>query len=165
MKIIITVMVVVAMLMLNGCSSVVDDVEGPADTYIDTGKGVLSDSEFVKQELYNQHRQWRGIKYRSGGLDKSGIDCSGLIYITFKHRFGLILPRSTEEMADIGEFVEEGDWRAGDLLFFKTGIVTRHVGVYIEDGRFLHVSSIKGVIISSLNNNYWRNTYWKAKRI
>ncbi|MBF0573892.1 MAG: C40 family peptidase, partial [Desulfamplus sp.] len=87
------------------------------------------------------------------------------VYMTFKHRFGITLPRSTEEMADIGESVEEGEWRAGDLLFFKTGIVTRHVGVYIEDGRFLHVSSIKGVIISSLNNNYWRNTYWKAKRI
>ncbi|MBF0242695.1 MAG: C40 family peptidase, partial [Desulfamplus sp.] len=52
-----------------------------------------------------------------------------------------------------------------DLLFFKTGIVTRHVGIYIEDGLFLHASSSRGVIISRLSNNYWRDTYWKAKRI
>ncbi|MBF0242569.1 MAG: C40 family peptidase, partial [Desulfamplus sp.] len=109
--------------------------------------------------------KWRGTKYRNGGLNKSGIDCSGLVYLTFKRRFGIILPRTTEEMADIGESVPVGQWRAGDLLFFKTGIVTRHVGIYIEDGLFLHASSSRGVIISRLSNNYWKSTYWKAKRI
>jgi len=55
--------------------------------------------------------------------------------------------------------------RAGDMVFFKTGIFTRHVGMYIDKGNFLHVSSSKGVTISSLEDPYWASAYWKAQRI
>jgi len=148
---------------LGGCGT--QDVEMPDEDYRITGDTDLNNSQIVKRGLYEQYSQWKGTRYRSGGLNKNGIDCSGLVYITFKSRFGIVLPRSTEEMAEIGKSVPAGEWRAGDLLFFKTGIVGKHVGVYIEQEQFLHVSSSKGVMISRLSNPYWRKTYWKAKRI
>ena len=157
-------MLLILIFFLEGCSTR-DSLEIPDENYIVTGNVDINDSELVKRELYEQHRNWQGTRYRSGGLDKDGIDCSGFAYITFKHRFGIVLPRSTEEMSEIGEFVPAGQWRPGDLLFFKTGIVDTHVGVYIEQKQFLHVSSTKGVMISRLSNPYWRKRYWKAKRI
>ncbi|MGH8762807.1 MAG: NlpC/P60 family protein, partial [Nitrosospira sp.] len=76
-----------------------------------------------------------------------------------------VLPRSTEFQAELGEDIGKAQLRAGDLVFFKTGISVRHVGVYLEGGRFLHASTSKGVMISRLNESYWKSAYWKAKRL
>ncbi|MBF0232333.1 MAG: C40 family peptidase [Desulfamplus sp.] len=149
--------------LLGGCGT--KEVEIPEDNYLITGDADFDNPQFVKRTLYEQYSQWKGTHYRSGGLNRNGIDCSGLVYITFKHRFGIILPRTTEEMVRLGKTVSRGQWRAGDLIFFKTGIMDRHVGVYIDQGQFLHASSSQGVIISELTNSYWSSTYWKAKRI
>lgn len=148
---------------LSGCGA--PEVQIVDDSYHVIDDTQARKTQIIKRNLYEHYSQWRGTRYCAGGLSKKGIDCSGFIYITFKHRFGIVLPRTTEEMAELGTNVARGDWRAGDLVFFKTGIFTRHVGVYIEDGQFLHASSSQGVIISGLNNSYWHDTYWKAKRI
>jgi cell wall-associated NlpC family hydrolase len=50
-------------------------------------------------------------------------------------------------------------------VFFKTGVFTRHVGMYLDDGDFLHAASSNGVTISNLEDRYWTRTYWKARRI
>jgi cell wall-associated NlpC family hydrolase len=65
----------------------------------------------------------------------------------------------------MGQAINKGQLRAGDLVFFKTGLFTRHVGMYIDSGEFLHASTSNGVTISSLDDSYWRRTYWKAQRI
>ena len=67
--------------------------------------------------------------------------------------------------AELGRDIDKNQLRAGDLVFFKTGISVRHVGVYLEDGRFLHASTKHGVIISRLSETYWKSAYWKAKRL
>ncbi|MBF0203213.1 MAG: C40 family peptidase [Desulfamplus sp.] len=165
MRIYICVALFIIMWFLGGCSAPVKDVHIPDDTYIITGKIKLTNSKLVKSELYDQYSEWKGTRYRMGGLNKNGVDCSGFVYITFKYKFGITLPRSTEHMARLGINVTKGEWRAGDLVFFKTGISDKHVGVYIDNGQFLHASSSQGIIISKLNNQYWQSTYWKAKRI
>ncbi|MBF0413781.1 MAG: C40 family peptidase [Desulfamplus sp.] len=154
------VLLLLIMSLLGGCSS--KTIEIPEDTYEDRS---LRNSSFVKQELYRQYKEWKGTRYRMGGLNKKGIDCSGFVYITFKHKFSILLPRTTEDMAKLGITVDIGEWRPGDLIFFKTGIFDRHVGVYIDDGQFLHASTSQGVIISELYSPYWNKTYWKTKRI
>ncbi len=146
--------------LLAGCGS--PKVEMPEETYEDRS---LRNSSFVKRELYDQYEEWKGTRYRMGGLNKNGIDCSGFVYVTFKRRFGIALPRTTKEMVRLGITIDAGDWRAGDLIFFKTGIFDRHVGVYIDDGQFLHASTSQGVVISELDNPYWHSAYWKTKRI
>ena len=120
----------------------------------------------IKQALYAQFSAWKSVNYRLGGLSKNGIDCSGLVYLTFRDNFGIELPRTTEQQLLSGETVDDQtDLKVGDLVFFKTGIWQRHVGIYLEQNKFLHVSTRKGVIISHLDNPYWRKRYWQAVRV
>ena len=149
---------------LAGCSSSPDIRPGMLAS-IPTGKKVsLNNSSAVKNKLYEQHKNWKGVKYKMGGLSKNGIDCSGFVYRTFKSQLGIELPRTTEQQLSIGEPISKKDLRAGDLLFFKTAKKVRHVGIYIEDNKFLHASTSKGVMISDLNNVYWKSKYWQTKR-
>jgi cell wall-associated NlpC family hydrolase len=104
------------------------------------------------------------VRYRNGGLSKAGIDCSGLVYLTYRDRFGIQLPRSTNEQVGIGSEVGARQWRAGDLLFFRINRWTNHVGIYLEEGRFLHASTSSGVMISHVDDPYWKSRYWTATR-
>ena len=120
----------------------------------------------VKTILYSIYNEWKNTRYKKGGLNKNGIDCSGLVYEVFRTSFAQILPRSTFEQIKVGESIPKNSLSPGDLVFFKTGRSGRlHVGIYIEDKTFLHVSEKKGVILSDLDNIYWKKTYFKAKRI
>ncbi len=125
----------------------------------------LADSAKVKQVLNQQYRDWRDVPHRMGGTSKDGIDCSGLVYTTYRTLFGVDVPRSTASQSRSGRSVSREQLRAGDLVFFKTGVFTRHVGMYIDKGAFLHASSSNGVTISNLEDHYWRRTYWKARRV
>ena len=93
------------------------------------------------------------------------MDCSAFVQITFRSKLGVDLPRTTEELAREGERVDRSELQAGDLVFFKTGFRQRHVGIYMGGKRFLHASTSRGVMTSSLNNVYWKERYWKARRI
>ncbi|MFV8782011.1 NlpC/P60 family protein [Microbulbifer sp. SA54] len=119
----------------------------------------------VRASLYRQHREWQGTRYQLGGMSKRGIDCSALVYLTYRDHLGIKLPRTTEYQALAGEAVKRGQLRAGDLVFFKTGRRDRHVGIYIEDGKFFHASTSKGVTISKMTDYYWKNRFWRARRL
>ncbi len=119
----------------------------------------------VKQKLLSQYREWKGTRYRDGGVSKKGVDCSGFVQITFKAKLGVDVPRETDQQVRIGRFVAKDNLLSGDLVFFKTGFFSRHVGIYLGETRFLHASSTKGVTISSLREEYWADNYWQAKRI
>ncbi|NOQ68939.1 MAG: hypothetical protein GQ573_02320 [Gammaproteobacteria bacterium] len=130
------------------------------------GKRVdISDTNKIKQILNQQYKDWRHVPHRMGGMSKKGIDCSGLVYLTYRTKFGFDMPRSTEYQSKVGRSIQQDQLRAGDMVFFKTGIKTRHVGMYIDKGDFLHASSSKGVMISNLKNPYWTRAYWKAQRV
>ena len=119
----------------------------------------------MRRALYSQFEEWEAVRYRWGGLAKTGIDCSGFVYLTFRDRFGINLPRTSWQLAQLGKDVPQWGLRTGDLVFFKTGRRQNHVGIYLERRRFLHVSTRKGVTISSLDNVYWSGKYWKSVRI
>lgn len=125
----------------------------------------LNNPRWVKQILYTQYNEWKTVKYKAGGLSKGGVDCSGFVYLTFDARLGIKLPRSTDEQVNAGATIAVRDLVPGDLVFFKTGKNVRHVGIYLEEGKFLHASTEKGVMISKLDDEYWARTYWKSIRI
>lgn len=127
----------------------------------------LSDSITVIAQLNDQLSEWRGTPYRYGGMSRGGIDCSGFVYLTFRDRFELQLPRTTEAQTDIGTRIDKADLLPGDLVFFKTGSGENglHVGIYDTDNQFIHASTSQGVIRSSLDNVYWRKVFWQARRI
>ena len=115
--------------------------------------------------LYDHYHDWRGVRYREGGLSKNGVDCSGYVYLAFRERFAHRLPRSTELQAGAGRQIDPRRVRAGDLVFFKTGWKQRHVGIYLENGAFMHASTSRGVMISKLHNPYWTDAFWMARRV
>lgn len=119
----------------------------------------------IKAALYAQHDKWAGTPYRLGGLSRNGIDCSGFVYTTFRRQFDRNLPRTTASQARLGQPVARERIRPGDLLFFQTGRTLRHVGIYVEDNKFLHASTSEGVIFSSLDDPYWASSFWKAQRL
>ncbi len=129
--------------------------------------GRLSDSITVIAQLNEQLNHWRGTPYRYGGLSRGGVDCSGFVYLTFRDRFAMQLPRSTIDQTDIGTRIDKSDLLPGDLVFFKTGSGENglHVGIYDTDNTFIHASTSQGVIRSSLDNVYWRKVFWQARRI
>ncbi len=111
------------------------------------------------------HSEWRGVPYRLGGGTKKGIDCSAFVSVAYQKMLGMTLPRTVEEQQALGKPVPRNQLRKGDLVFFKTGWSTHHVGIYVGDDNFLHVSTSQGVKISSLLNSYWASKYWNARRI
>ena len=123
------------------------------------------DSDLIKSELYAQHQSWKNVRYRHGGMSRNGVDCSGFVHITYRDRFGITLPRKTSRIAKKGTQIMHRDLMAGDLVFFKTGTFTQHVGMYLENGKFLHASTSEGVTISNLNSQYWTRCFWQARRI
>ena len=127
----------------------------------------LSDSITVIAQLRDQLGSWRGTPYRYGGMSRGGGDCSGFVYLTFRDRFDLQLPRTTSAQSDIGTRISKDDLLPGDLVFFKTGSGENglHVGIYDTDNAFIHASTSQGVIRSSLDNVYWRKVFWQARRI
>jgi cell wall-associated NlpC family hydrolase len=151
--------------LLAGCHSA-PAKRGAAPKYVDPPSGAaLSDREGIKDGLYRQYREWRGVRYRNGGLSREGVDCSGFVFVTYRDRFGIILPRSTKEQAGTGKRIKQKKLRPGDLVFFKTGFSTRHVGIYVGQRTFLHVSEKKGVTMTSLDNRYWSRRYWQSRRV
>ncbi|EPR5614221.1 C40 family peptidase, partial [Shigella sonnei] len=81
-------------------------------------------------------------------------------------RFDLQLPRETKEQASIGTQIDKDELLPGDLVFFKTGSGQNglHVGIYDTNNQFIHASTSKGVMRSSLDNVYWQKNFWQARR-
>ena len=85
--------------------------------------------------------------------------------VVFEDYFSIQIPRTTREQLLIGREVEKAQIQTGDLVFFKTGRTTFHVGVMINRGEFLHASTSNGVKISELSFPYWSENYLSTKRI
>ncbi|MDI7384574.1 bifunctional murein DD-endopeptidase/murein LD-carboxypeptidase [Cronobacter dublinensis] len=119
----------------------------------------------VKSRIMDQYADWKGVRYRLGGSTKNGIDCSGFVQRTFREQFGLELPRSTYEQQEMGKSVDRTRLRTGDLVLFHAGSTGRHVGIYIGNNQFVHASTRSGVMISNMDEPYWKKRYNEARRV
>ncbi|MWN90564.1 endopeptidase [Gilliamella sp. Pra-s65] len=144
-----------SLFMLFGCSTSQGQV---------SVKSTKSDPTILAK-IESHYKKWQNTPYRYGGTTLSGSDCSALVMNFFKNRLSKNLPRSAAEQARLG--VKVNTPKAGDLVFFKTGRSRSglHVGIYYADGKFLHASTSKGVIYSSLNESYWKKHYWMTRRV
>ena len=156
-------LVLTALLLLSGCSS--KKVSKP--TY--KAKKIVPKTEYttnwINKALSKEYAKWDGVPYKYGGTSRKGIDCSSLMQILYRDAFGLQIPRTTKNQAKIGYKIKKNSSREGDLVFFKTGWNTRHSGIIVEKGKFIHSSTKYGVMISSLNNPYWKSKYWQTRRV
>lgn len=114
--------------------------------------------------LYTEVAGWLGTRYRSGGNSKNGTDCSGLASQIYYKVYRIRLPRTSDAQYNNSTKVAKGNLCEGDLVFFtsnRSGKQIAHSGIYLKNGKFVHASSSRGVIISSLNEDYYR-THWKS---
>ncbi len=121
--------------------------------------------------IVNRAKSFEGVRYKFGGVDKRGMDCSGLVYTCFQEE-NITMPRISRDMAKQGTRIALNQISAGDLVFFQTNKnrkVINHVGLVVEekDGEvfFIHSTTSRGVIISSLNENYWKRAFVEVRRI
>ncbi len=117
-----------------------------------------------KQVFMDFYNDWKNVKYKMGGSSRTGIDCSAFTQKAFKEKFGIELPRTTLTQVNVGVEVKKSDLKMGDLVFFKTSKVNKHVGIYMGNGDFLH-SSIKGIQFTKLDKPFYKDAYWTARRI
>lgn len=109
-------------------------------------------SNLKSKQLYRFITDWTGVKYRFGGLDKNGIDCSGFAFLLEKEIYGITLPRISRDQAKAINKKSVDNLREGDLIFFSFGgNDVDHVGVYLNNGFFVHASTTRGVIVDDLN--------------
>lgn len=118
----------------------------------------------VHEKLMTVFANYEGTPYVYGGTNRNGFDCSGFINVAFNEAFNLNLPRTTDGIASSGKPIMRNQLTAGDIVFFKTSAKELHAGIYTKDGQFIHASTSKGVIASSLENAYWKNRYIAARR-
>jgi cell wall-associated NlpC family hydrolase len=121
--------------------------------------------------LLKTARSYYGVPYRTGGISHSGMDCSGLTQTSFKS-IGVNLPRVSRDQALVGQVISKSQLQPGDLIFFATGTPGRinHVGIATDTSnpnaiRFIHASSSRGIMETSMSINYWVRAYVKSRRI
>lgn len=129
----------------------------------------LDKATIKTQSLIIAASQYLGTPYRYGGLDAKGLDCSGLVFRSFE-AIELNMPRVSRDQANQGKNIKLQEIKIGDLLFFNTsGSNISHVGIVesVKDGIvfFIHASTSKGVMVSSLAENYWSKRFVKATRM
>lgn len=114
---------------------------------------------------------YKGTKYKYGGTTKRGMDCSGLVMTSFAKE-NIQVPRTTKDLATYGDWIDLKKVKQGDLLFFATRKNSRkvnHVGIVTSTSKnevqFIHASSSKGVIVSSLDERYWYYAFVQARRV
>jgi lipoprotein Spr len=110
--------------------------------------------------------EWSGTPYRMGGMSKKGTDCSGLtinlMRSVYGHRF---TGRRAEDLFSECTPLKRESLEEGDLVFFRIGGKRiNHVGVYLSEGHFIHASTKRGVIISSLTEEYYDRYFFKGGR-
>ena len=129
------------------------------DTVVSSGSG----SDVVSFAM-----QYLGTPYAYGGTGSGGFDCSGFTMHVFSN-FGVSLAHGATPQLNNGYTVSKSELQPGDLVFFfgtyNTSSAASHVGIYVGGNQFIHASTSRGVIISSLSETYYANRYLTARRV
>lgn len=123
----------------------------------------VSARDLSNKSLYSFIDKWLGSPHRLGGTKPSGVDCSGFVGMLYQEVYGKNLPRTSRDMGTHVKRKYERQLREGDLVFFSfSGKNIDHVGVYLHNNKFVHVSTRRGVIISDIKDNWYYKYFVRA---
>jgi lipoprotein Spr len=121
----------------------------------------IEPEEVSSYPLYKFIDEWYGTKYKYGGTDNNGIDCSAFSQKVYGSIYGMHIMRTARQQRRNCELVKSyEDAAEGDLVFFRIHrLRISHVGVYLANGYFVHASRSRGITISSLEEPYWNRRF------
>jgi len=122
-------------------------------------------SEIKNIRLFEFIDEWYGTKYKLGGTSKQGIDCSAFSQFLFAAVYGLSIPRTAREQYKLTNRISRTELKEGDLIFFNTRGGISHVGVYLQNNKFVHAAASGGVMISDLFDDYWVRRFMGVGRL
>ncbi len=149
-------------------------------TKVANGKGKTSTSAYKKYtdklgfevdkssnlKLLDEVIEWWGTPYKYGGETKAGADCSGFVQVVYSKVYNKKLPRTSKDQYEFCKKVGKNQLKEGDLVFFNTsGKGVSHVGIYLKDKYFAHASTKKGVMVNSLDEEYYSKAYISGGRV
>lgn len=168
------IVVMALLLALTGCHSSKKVVGGGSQTARTDWTSVShqpvttdSNDPVIADKLVAKARKWIGTPYRHGGKSRKGTDCSGMVMVIFEEVADVKLPRDSRSQRKFCRDVPRDAIQTGDLVFFdtaKNGNIG-HVGLYIGNGEMIHASASRGVMVSNLDESYWRRHYAAAGRV
>lgn len=126
----------------------------------------VPERKIKNEKLYHFIDKWMGTPHVDGGMAKNGVDCSGFTFLLEKEIYNKTLPRVASQMAAQVKRKYENQLKEGDLVFFNFGgRAFSHVGVYLQNNKFVHVSTRKGVIVSNLKDPWYYKYFSRAGSI
>ena len=111
--------------------------------------------EVKNTKMFEFIDDWYGAPYRLGGTTKKGVDCSAFSQFLFATVYGFSIPRTAREQYNLTNRISRTELKEGDLIFFNTRGGVSHVGVYLQNNKFVHASTSGGVMISDIFDEYW----------
>jgi lipoprotein Spr len=114
--------------------------------------------------LFSLIDEWYGTRYELGGSTKEGIDCSAFVQVVYAQLFQIAMPRTAREQYSACRKISRTEVKQGDLLFFNTRGGVSHVGIYLQNNKFVHAASSGGVMISDVFEDYWVKHFVGAGR-
>jgi cell wall-associated NlpC family hydrolase len=134
------------------------------------GSVVPANSRAADMQLRSELERYLGTRYKRGGTGGDGFDCSGFARSMYRKLFGVDLPHNAQSQFQLPMFAKlnENALKTGDLVFFASTAKKKrinHVGIYLDDGEFIHAESNRGIVISSIDEEHWRKRLVSAKRL
>jgi len=154
------VIIMAALAFLSSCSS---RRTAGYSSATKAAKAAEAMADLKSKSLYQFITDWTGVRYKLGGLDKRGIDCSGFALLLNREIYGLELPRRSRDQANVIKEKNPEQLKEGDLVFFSFGgNEIDHVGVYLNHGFFVHASTTRGVIVDDMKLPSYQHVLIKA---
>ncbi len=117
------------------------------------------------EKVYETAVHWLKTPYRWGGKTRKGIDCSDFACVIYDSSYNITISGDCSNIYKDVTPIKKSELQEGDFVFFKIwSKAISHVGIYLGKNKFVHASSGAGVVVSDLNEPYYRRYFFAAGR-
>ena len=117
-------------------------------------------------QLFETVTDWIKTPYKYAGKTKTGVDCSDFVSVVYDSAYRIPLSGGADLIFTKTIPIEKGELKECDLVFFKIKKKTiSHVGIYLTKNKFAHASVNAGVVVSDLDEDYYKKYFFKGGRV